>query len=65
MENLKEYDANFRRHHFTVMELVNEDDLVAEQAILDEHADKVMNYIDHLQQLIPIPEKAFHKACLH
>ena len=39
MENLKEHDAEFRRHNFAVVELVNEDDLVAEQAVLDEHAD--------------------------
>ena len=62
VENLKEHDADFRRHHFTVVELVNEDDLVAKQAILDEDADKVTDYMDCLQQLLPIPENAFHKA---
>ena len=62
MENLNEYDADFRRHHFAVVELVNEDDLVAEQAVLDEYSDKVTDYMDHLRRLLPIPEKAYHKA---
>ena len=62
MESLKEHDADFRTHHFAVVELVNEEDLVAEQAVLDEHADKVTDYMDRLQQLLPLPEKASHKV---
>ena len=62
MECLKEHDADFRRHHFNVMELVNQEDLVAEQAILDEHPDKVTDYMDRLQQLFAMPEKSSHKA---
>ena len=62
MENFKEHDADFRRHLFAVVELVNKDDLLAEQVILNENADTVTDYMDHLQQLLPIPEKAFHKA---
>ena len=33
MENLKEYDTDFRTHHFAVVELVNEDELVVELAV--------------------------------
>ena len=54
LENLKEHDADFRRHHFAVVELINEEDLVAEQAVLDEHADKVTDYTDRLQLLLPM-----------
>ena len=58
MQNLKEHDADFTRHHFAVVELVNEDKLIAEQVVIDEHADKVTDYMDCLRQLSWIPEKA-------
>ena len=35
---------------------------MAEQAVLEEHSDKVTDYMDRLQQLLPIREKASHKA---
>ena len=62
MEDLKEYGADVRKHHFDVVELMNEDDLTAEQDVLDEHADKVTDYTDRLQQLLLVPEKVSKKA---
>ena len=44
MKALKEYDADFNRNHFTVVELANEEKLEAEQAIVNEHTDKVTEF---------------------
>ena len=41
----------FRSYHFTVIDLVEEEDLEREQAILDDHDDRATNILDHLQQL--------------
>ena len=42
MKTLNEYNADFRKNHFAVMEPIYEDELVAaEQAILDDHTDRV------------------------
>ena len=44
VEILKEYDADFKRNHFTVVELANEEELEAEQAVLDEHTKRVTDF---------------------
>ena len=42
---LKEHDAEFRRIHVTVIDLIDDDDtLITEQAFLDEHDDLVASY---------------------
>ena len=48
METLKEYDADFKTNHFVVVELVNEEELEAEQVILDNHIERVATFSDHL-----------------
>ena len=62
METLKEYDADSKRSHFAVVELVNEEELEVEQAVLDNHTDKVMKFWDCLLQLLPEPEKVSKKS---
>ena len=62
METLKEYEANFRKNHFAVFELVDEQELIAQQAILDDHTDRVTEFQDRLLQLLPVPEKVSQKA---
>ena len=54
METLKGYDAHFRSHNFTVVELVKENELTTEHAILDEHSDRVKHFTNRLQQLVPM-----------
>ena len=39
---------------FTVVQLVNEDELIIEQAVLDKHTDMVTDIMDRLEQLLPI-----------
>ena len=39
IEVLKEYDAEFCKSHFAIVELVDEAELVGEQAVLDDHSD--------------------------
>ena len=34
---MMEYDTDFKRNYFAVVELVNEDELKAEQAVLQKH----------------------------
>ena len=42
LAKLKEHDAEFRRIHVTVIDLIDDDDtLITEQALLDEHDDLV------------------------
>ena len=62
METLKEYDADFKRNHFAVVELANEEELEAEQVILDNHMDRVTDFSDRLLQLLPEPEKVSNKS---
>ena len=44
------------------MELVDEEDLITEQALLDEHTNRVTEFLDHLLQLLPVLEKVSQKA---
>ena len=62
METLKEYDADFKRNHFAVVELANEEELEAEQAVLNEHTKRVTDFLDRPPQLLPEPEKVSKKS---
>ena len=53
METLKEYDTDFKRNHFAVVELVNEEELEAEQVILDNHTNRVTDFSHCLLRLLP------------
>ena len=44
------------------MELANEEELEAEQVILDKHTDRVTEFLDRLLQLLPEPEKVSKKS---
>ena len=44
-------DSGFKTHHFHVVRLVDEETLKREQAILDEHEDRMSEIIDRLTQL--------------
>ena len=48
VEALKEYDAYFKRNHCADVELANEEELEAEQVILDNHTDREMEFSDCL-----------------
>ena len=62
MEPLNEYDTDFKRNHFAVVELANEEELEAEQVTLDNHTDRVMEFSDRLLQLLPEPEEVSKKS---
>ena len=55
-------DADFKTNHFTLAELANEEELEAEQIILDNHTDRVTEFSDRLLQLLPEPEKVSKKS---
>ena len=53
-EKLKSLDSDFKRHHYTMIELVDEEDLETldqEQAVLDDHDNKIANMMDRLIRL--------------
>ena len=56
VETLKEYDTDFKTNHFSIVDLANEEELEAEQVILDNHTDRVIEFSDRLLQLLPEPE---------
>ena len=56
VEALKEYDADFERNRFAIVELANEEELEVEQVILDNHPKRGTKFSDHLLQLLPEPE---------
>ena len=62
VETLKEYDTDFKTNHFAVVELADEEKLDAEQVILDNHTDRVLEFSDRLLQLLPEPEKESKKS---
>ena len=57
IETLKEYDSEFKKNHFAVVELVDEGELAGEQTTLDIHTDKVTDLLERLIRLLPLPEK--------
>ena len=55
---LGDVSTDFNNYHFTVVEaLENEDDVKAEQEILDEHELSVMELVDRLERVIEVPPK--------
>ena len=58
LANLEELDAEYRAYHLAVVDLVEDGALEAEQAMLDEHDDCVINMTTRLQQLIVVPTGA-------
>ena len=52
---IKVLDAELKDHHYTVIDLVGDDEqkLDEEQAVMDDHKDKVAEITEHLQQLRP------------
>ena len=53
----KELNDDFKRYHFAVVDLVEDKDVEeAEQAILDEHDERVANLTDRLQTLATRPK---------
>ena len=51
-------DAEFRQHHYTAVELLDDEALDEEQAALDDHNERVTNLVERLQQLVLEPEEA-------
>ena len=58
----KAYDANFKKYHYIIVEMVDEEDLLTEQAILDNHNDRASDFFDCLQQLQPVLEMVSQKT---
>ena len=52
MQKLNSLEAEFRSYHLAVEDLVEEDALEGEQAILDEHDDRVSRLVVRVQQLV-------------
>ena len=51
-------DAEFRQHHYNVVELLDDTEVDGEQAILDDHDDKFTDLVERLQQLVSEPDGA-------
>ena len=58
VERLKELNEDFKQYHFAVVDLVDDEGVEeAEQAVLDEHDDRVANLTDRLQALATRPKE--------
>ena len=58
VEKLKELNDDFKRYHFAIVDLIeDEDEAEAEQAVLDEHDERVANLTDRLQMLATRPKE--------
>ena len=51
-------DTEFRQHHYTIVELLDDEAVDEEQAALDDHDEKVTDLVDRLQQLVSEPKEA-------
>ena len=51
-------DAEFRQHHYSIVEMLDEEAVDEEQAALDDHDEKVTDLVERLQQLVLEPEGA-------
>lgn len=53
-EKLNNLDSNLKKHHFTIIDLIDKDQekLEREQAVFDDDENKVTNMIDHLIQFV-------------
>lgn len=62
LKKVETLDAKFKEHHFTVIDHVRDDEqqLDEEQALMDDHEDKVhvADFTEHLQQLWPVSKAA-------
>ena len=52
LKRLDTLDSEFKTHHFAVVDLVEEETLGEEQAVLDDHDDKVLLLTERLQRLV-------------
>ena len=52
LQRLNSLDADFKSYHLAIVDLINEDTLDGEQAILDENDDKIAALIVRLQQMV-------------
>ena len=53
LQKLEEQDSEFKKYHYAIVELLEEDDdLEEEQAKLDDHDDKITDFISRLQFLV-------------
>ena len=62
VEMLKEYNTDFKRSHFDVVKLLNEEKLEVEQAVLVNHKDTVKESLNCLFELLTKPEKVSKKS---
>ena len=62
VETFRKYDIDFKKNHFAIVELANEEELEAEQVPLDHHTDGVTEFSDYLLQLLPEPEKVLKRS---
>ena len=62
METLKKCDVDFKTNHFTLVELASEEELEAEQVIIDNHTDRVREFLDCLLELLPESETVSKKS---
>ena len=51
-------DAEFRQHHYTIVEMLDEGAVDEEQAALDDHDERVTDLVERLQQLVSGPEES-------
>ena len=52
LKKLYTLDAEFKTHHFAIVDLIKEETLGEEQAMLDDHDDKVLLLTERLQRLV-------------
>ena len=50
-------DNEFCQHHYTIVEMLDEEAVEEEQVALDDHHEKVTDLIERLQQLVLEPEE--------
>ena len=64
LKKVEALDVDFKQHHYSVIDLVGDDEQVSakEQAIMDDHEDKVAEIVEHLQKLWPEPKAAISVA---
>ncbi len=52
LQRLSSLDSDFKSYHFSIIDVIGEDSLEAEQRILDGHDDKLANLSARLQELV-------------
>ena len=51
IETLKAYDADVEEYHYAIDDMVDEENLLTQQAVLDDHNDRDSDYMVHLQYM--------------